>query len=186
MTRRIAPTVVLVLAAALLAGCGGDEPAEPARSFDEQLCLSIALWSEGLVAAVNEFQDESRSAGTPAERRTLYLGAWDRVEEVIDDLAAALGDLDADDRPYGPAVIEALSTALDDTRADIAAGREEATSLPAEAYEPVTVPDGSLFRGTEKVRARLFNALNDIAAAEDAEPLGGDCGRRPLINQREN
>jgi hypothetical protein len=83
-------------------------------------------------------------------------------------------------------VIEALSTALDDTRADIAAGREEATSLPDEAYERVTVPDGSLLRDTEKVRARLFNALNDTAAAEDAEALGGDCGRRPLINQREN
>jgi hypothetical protein len=185
MTRPIAPTVVAIVVAALLVGCGGDEPEAP-QSFDDRLCLSVALWSEGLAQVVNDFQAESRDAGSPAERRTLYLEAWDRVDGGIDDLEEDLGDLDEADRPYGPAVIDALSVAIDETRADVDRGREEATSLSDESYERVTVPDGSLFRDTEKVRTRIFHALNETAATEDAEALGGNCGRRPLINEREN
>lgn len=172
-----------------LVGCSGDDdaagdaPAQP-ETFDEQMCLSVALYSEGLAEEVNRFQAESRDADGPDDRRRLYLDAWDRIGRVNDDLETALDELDPSAEPYGPPIVDALGVALAANREEEADGRQEADELPDAAFDGITVREGSLFTGTEKMRAKIFHALNETAYRLGADAFTGECGRRPLIDQR--
>jgi hypothetical protein len=177
-----APALVVLVLVGLLACSGDDEAADTTQpaSFEEQLCLAVALYSEGLAEEVNRFQDESRDAEGPAERRRLYLDAWDRIGRVNDDLEAAIEALDPSVSSYGPPVVDALVTALAANREEEAYGRDEANELPDDAYDGITVPDGSLFTGAEKMRAKMLLALNETAYRLGVDAFMGDCGRRPL------
>jgi hypothetical protein len=165
---RRAVALALVLA---LAGCSDGETAAPTTSstsepatFDEQVCEAVSGYLQDLSAEVNRFQAESRDAADPAERRRLYLDAWARVAQVNDDLEAAIGAFDPSAEPYGPTVVDALSTALAANRVEEADGVEEATALPDDAFDRLTVPDGSLFTGAEKMRSKVRFALAEVAA----------------------
>jgi hypothetical protein len=173
--------LALGLALAILLGCadgdgrdvGGGRPA----NFDEQVCRAVAHWAAGIAAAVNGFQAGSRDAEDASDRRLLYLEAWEGVDQANGDLRTDLADLDIEARPYGQAVVDALTAALDASDEEAAAGRAEGEELPDEAYEGLTVPEGSLVTGTEKIRAKVFHALTDVAAAEGVDALRGECGR---------
>ena len=170
MVRR---ALVLALAVVVLGpGCSGSgsDTAGPTTttrppSFDEQVCQVTESYAQALTDEVNRFQDESRDAAGPADRRRLYLDAWDRVEQVNDDFEAELADLDTSDEADGDTVVDALSTALAANREEEADGVEEANGLPDDAFDGITVPEGSLFTGTEKMRAKVRHALTDSAAA---------------------
>ena len=184
-------TRVAVVAAVLVAlcACGGDDDAaDPTTTrpatFEDQLCLAVALYSEGLAAEVNRFQEESRDADGPADRRALYLDASAGVGRVNEDFEAALADLDPSGAAYGPPIVDALTASVAANRDGEADGQAEAEALPDDAYEGITVPDGSLFTGTEKMRAKVFLALNETAYRLGAEAFTGECGRRPLADQR--
>jgi hypothetical protein len=162
--------VVLALSLTLaLAGCSGGETTAPTTStepatFDEQVCQAVSGYLQDLSAEVNRFQAESREAADPAERRRLYLDAWDRVARVNDELESAIDALDPDAEPYATMVVDALTAALAANRAEAADGVEEAMALRDDAYDRITVPDGSLFTGAEKMRSKVRFALGEVAA----------------------
>jgi hypothetical protein len=167
MVGRAAALATVALAAALLACTGGDDRSTStttteAAAFDDQVCSAVSAFLEDLTAEVNRFQSESRDADGTADRRRLYLDAWDRVAQVNEDLAEAVAALDPQAEPFGVDAVDALTAALEANRAEVTDGVEEATALPDDAYDRITVPDGSLFTGAEKMRATVRFALAEV------------------------
>ena len=179
---------VMVAGAGAAAGCSGDDDAAGSETtapptFDDLICLVVARYSHDLAEAAEQFNDDSAAAADPAERRRMYLEAWDRVGEVNDSLETALDELPPAGTVHGPPIRVAITMALADNREEQADGVRIATELPDEAYARRTVSGGSLFNGTEKMRAKVFLALQETAARLGVDTFDGRCDAFTLIDE---
>ena len=192
-TRKTVAVAVVALMV-LVAGCsddddaaadeaGTDETTEPRlEGWNADICLVVARYSHDLAQPVEEFARESVDASGPAERRRLYLDAWDRVGEVNDELEQALEDLPPSGVRHGPPIVVAIRMALTDNREEEAYGVQVANELPDSAYEGSFVAGGSLVNGTEKMRAKVFLALQETAYKLGVEDFDGQCDAFTLLD----
>jgi hypothetical protein len=195
MERVIRAAVVVVLAAAAIAGCSGGTRARSTASgatssttapsnhsqaapdtFAGAVCSAISRWQGEMVDAANAFSTDSPSLDVPG-RRARYLRAFDDQKAITTELRDALETAPGTGTADATAIRAVLVAATDDVQTTIRLNQVDAASHPDSDYEFQAVKEDRLFAGTEKSLSQMLKPLDEQARLHAAPELGGSCGR---------
>jgi methyl-accepting chemotaxis protein len=160
--RSLALTVVLLLAA-LAAGCGGGDDTPSAQSWADDVCSAISTWRSSITDAAQSVSD----GNVTKESVDDAIGEMkDATSKLTDDLQG-LGTPDTDAGEQAKEQADTLSNELEDGTQKI----EDATkdvSGASEALAAVSTITSTLSTMTSQVTA-AFNSLQDIDAAGELQ-----------------
>jgi hypothetical protein len=136
----------LGLALLAIAACGGDGDLAAA----DDPCAAVVEWQTAMADATNGYSRASRDASSADERRDLYLGAFEELESLTDELRDDLAG-----EPDVVAAIDVVSGIIEDRHA-------QAAELDDGAYAVLGVPGGGLFTASERARATVLSAARPL------------------------
>ena len=162
MQRFLALAVVLVVAA-LAAGCGGSDDTPSAESWADDVCSAISTWRSSITDAAQSVTDGNVTKESVDDAIGEMKDATDKLTNDLQDLGAP--DTEAGEQAKDQA--DKLSNQLQDGAQKI----EDATqgvSGASEALAAVSTITGTLSTMTSQVTA-AFNSLRNIDAAAELE-----------------
>lgn len=148
---------VSLLAAALLAGCGGDDGPPSATEWADDLCSALGDWTSSLTSAAESV--------TAAPSRESIESAVDDVEGATQQLTDDVGDLETPDLESGQEAEQSVDELSDSLSAEVEKVKETA--------ENATL--GNLSQSVSAISAS-FSAMREQISAAFTELEGLDPG----------
>jgi hypothetical protein len=175
MVRRLSAVLVLS-AAVLVAGCGGDDDSETssATEWADGVCSAVTSWTESLTSATQSLTDGGLSQDGLET-------AVDDVKDATSSLVDDLKDLGAPDTEAGQQAKESLDTLGDELSEEvdkIESAAEDASGASG-VLSAVSTISGTLVAMGNQVSS-TFNELEQLDAAgelEDAFEQAESCSR---------
>jgi hypothetical protein len=167
------PAAALVLAFALVAcggsaGTGGAADPVPPDDYVRSVCRAVSDWNDDVAAAFRA-TDELPDSDRPATIRRDFVGFFDQLQEVTDDLVARVEDASRPDLPEGEAAAAALQSGVRAAANELEANRDAFAAIPLSDVEPAASLEGAL-----TVMAEQFDAVyRSVEGLDDAAPALG-------------
>jgi hypothetical protein len=173
--RRFA-VVLVALAAAPLAGCGGGDDGEsigkPPREYAGAICTAVGSWLGKITDRTAELQGSSEEIRSDLEKgRSLIVTYLDDVVGYSDDLVSEVEAADKPDLEHGEAIAGEIHAAVLRARTGFVDAREEARNLPTDdpaAFQRETQELGATL--TREGQA-IEQALDGVSERYDANEL---------------
>lgn len=126
--RRLLALGLVVSAAALAAGCGGDEPADPTAAWADDACGALTDWTTSLEDAVASVTD-SPSADSISAAAQDVVDATSALRDDLDDLGAPPTDAQGQTEDALGALTTSLGQRADTVQQALDTGSDSLTDL---------------------------------------------------------
>lgn len=171
MTQNLPAAAALALAVVLVAcggsgrGNGGAADPVPAGDYLRSVCRAVADWNDDVAAAFRA-TDELPDSDRPAIIRRDFVGFFDQLQDITDDLVGRVEDASRPDLPEGEAAAAALHDGIRAAASELEANREAFAAIPLSDVEPAASLEGAL-----TVMAEQFDAVyRSVEGLDNAAP----------------